>query len=648
MSAQLNTRRAPLPEKVETVESGLDRWCIGAGARFLNARAMSRKRGRNFVDGVLRQAQVLAPLREDELRDALLSTRREMMRESADADETAVAAFALVREMCGRVLGVRHHPCQILGGMVMLNGMLAEMATGEGKTVTAVLPAATMALRGTPVHVVTVNDYLANRDAEELRPLYAALGLSVGLIVHGLSPEQKRVEYARDVVYCSNKELAFDYLRDRIALREYRTHALWQIQSSLGAGGSCQQPIMRGLHYAIVDEADSVLIDEARTPLIISSERPDEHAAVYRDALKVVRTLRLGEHFRFDANAKSVMLTSLGRAALGGAAECKAGILAIPSAREDMARQCLMALHVFQRDHHYIVSDGKVQIVDEYTGRVMADRTWERGLHQFVELKEGCELSTRRETIARVTYQRLFRRYLKLSGMSGTSAEVADEMLSIYGLATVRVPTHRRVLRRNLGTTMLAIEQQKLARVVERALELSAKGRPVLIGTRSVAASEALSRLLLERGANHALLNARQDVAEAEAISLAGQPGRITVATNMAGRGTDIKLTAESRAAGGLHVILTEFHESGRIDRQLFGRSGRQGDPGTCEAITAVTDDLYVQFFPRWLCGRSVGAELRRSMAQGAAERRYRAERMLTFRQEQGQGDRLAFAGTHE
>ena len=646
MSAQPNARRAPLPEKVERVESTFDRWCIGAGARFLNARAMPRKRAKAFVDRVLGQAKALTPLRDDELRDALLSVRREMMRELADADETAAAAFALVREMCGRVLGLRHHPCQILGGMVMLNGMLAEMATGEGKTVTAVLPAATMALRGTPVHVVTVNDYLAKRDAEELRPLYAALGLSVGLIVHGLSPDEKRIEYSRDVVYCSNKELAFDYLRDRIALREYRTHALWQIQHSLGT--RAQQPIMRGLHFAIVDEADSVLIDEARTPLIISSERPDEHAAVYRDAIKVGRTLEVGEHFRFDANAKSVTLTPFGRTALGEAAECKAGILAIPSAREDMMRQCLIALHVFQRDHHYIVSDGKVQIVDEYTGRVMADRTWERGLHQFVELKEGCELSTRRETIARVTYQRLFRRYLKLSGMSGTSAEVAGEMLSIYSLATVRVPTHRPVLRRNLGTTMLATEQEKLGRVVERAIELSGKGRPVLIGTRSVASSETLSRLLLEQGANHALLNARQDAAEAESVSLAGQPGRITVATNMAGRGTDIKLTAESRAAGGLHVILTEFHESSRIDRQLFGRSGRQGDPGTCEAFTAVTDELYVHFLPMWLRGRSVGAELRRTMAQGAAERRYRAERMLTFRQEQGQGDRLAFAGTHE
>ena len=547
------------------------------------------------------------------------------------SDTPRTRVFALVHAAVERHLGMRYHAVQLAGGRALTGRRIVEMATGEGKTITAILPAALAALSGRPVHVVTVNDYLAERDANRLRPVYAALGLTVGLVKQGDDVADRRRAYAEDITYVTNKELAFDYLKDRIATAAARGSARHAVASLFGPprGGL----ILRGLHVAIVDEADSVLIDEARTPLIISADRPDEHMAeIAGRALDLARGFTANDHYILDETSRAVHLTAQGRERAGERAGEMAGgmtgIFRARQAREQIVSQALSALHLFQRDQHYIVLDGKVQIVDEYTGRTMPDRTWEQGLHQLIEAKEGLELSGARETLARITYQRFFNRYLQLSGMTGTGREVAGELRAVYGLRVVRLPTNRPPRRRYLGGTLTRDSAARWATVADRSAAVAARGRPVLVGTRSVEESEALAAVLTRRGLPHVVLNARQDADEAAVIAAAGSPGRITVATNMAGRGTDIELAPGVAKAGGLHVILTGYHDSTRIDRQLFGRAGRQGDPGTCESVATLDDPLFRRFAPAltrlaargWLPLRLMLALLRRG-AQGAASR---------------------------
>jgi preprotein translocase subunit SecA len=655
--AHIERRRTPLPERVEAADSKVDRWLVRVAAALRPSPAGALRRAGRFADAVIAREAAFAALTPESLDEVMARARADLVAHGMDAEPSLIEAFALIREVTFRKLGFRHHRCQLIGGRTLLLGMLAEMATGEGKTITALLAAATAAMAGVPVHVVTVNDYLADRDAGELRAIYEALGLTVGRAVHGLSPDEKRLAYQCDVVYGSNKEMTFDYLRDRVALRPFANEAAWRVESQLNRASGTPLPTMRGLHFAIVDEADSVLIDEARTPLILSSERPDANADAYRTALAFARGFVEGEDFDVHASSRAVSLTKSGRERVAAMPECS-GVLCIPVLRDELVVRALSALHAFHRDQHYIVRDGKVEIVDEYTGRTMADRSWERGLHQMIELKEGCELSRRRETLARMTYQRFFRRYVRLAGMSGTAREVAGEIREIFGLRTLRIPTHRPVRRRYVGTRFVRTQEEKWAFVAGRAEKLAAAGRSVLIGTRSVGASEALSGVLEARGIAHTLLNARQDDAEAQAVAQAGSPGRITVATNMAGRGTDIKLSPETAEAGGLHVILTEFHESRRIDRQLFGRAGRQGDRGSCEAVVSLDDELFRRFLPladsavqrgvvAWL--KSSGRlEFLRVVAQHLAEVQYRGQRMLGFNLASSGEDRLAFAGSIE
>jgi preprotein translocase subunit SecA len=504
-----------------------------------------------------------------------------------------------------------------MAGLAMLQGRLVEMATGEGKTFAATLPACTVALGGVPVHVVTVNDYLARRDAEVMGPLYAFFGLGVGTVVQGMARPDRRAAYAQPIAYCTNKELAFDYLRDRVsrAGRASALHLALQRLGEPGAGGD--ELVLRGLHFAIVDEADSVFIDEARTPLILSSPGQAEvPPCMCRQALALAAGMVGGEHYAIDGFRRSVRLLDAGRnriaeqlPALQAAFDVPepddkdrpidAGVWTSPRAREELVTQALCACLLYRRDQHYVVTEGKVQIVDESTGRVMPDRSWERGLHQLIEAKEGVALTQRRDTLARLTYQRLFRRYLHLAGMSGTAVEVAGEIRAVYRLDVLCIPLNRPSGRVRLPDTLCARLHEKWTRVAEVAQRLQAQGRAVLIGTRSVAASEQLAAVLTQRGVVHALLNAKQDLAEAEVVAAAGQPGRVTVATNMAGRGTDIQLDAEVAARGGLHVILTEYHESRRIDRQLFGRCARQSDPGSCEAIVSLEDEIFTLSAPR-------------------------------------------------
>jgi preprotein translocase subunit SecA len=421
--------------------------------------------------------------------------------------------------------------------------------------------------------------------------------------------------------------------------------------------------LLRGLHFGIVDEADSVLIDEARTPLILSSgEDGGGEGALYDTALEFARDLAPSDHFRIVPGERRLQLTAEGQRCVGELARQRTGLWVSRRARAELVEQALSALHLYWRDAHYLVADGKVQIIDEFTGRVMPDRSWERGLHQMIEAKEGCEVTGQRRTLARITYQRFFRRYLRLAGMTGTAREAAGELWAVFALRTIRIPTNRRLRRVDLGARMYATAAQKWHRVLETACEMTRiQRRSVLIGTRSVAASERLSRLLGGAGLDHVVLNARQDQEEAQIIEAAGQRGHITVATNMAGRGADIRLSPEVRDAGGLHVVLTEFHEAARIDRQLCGRCGRQGDPGSFEAIVALADELFQRFAgPRerhiatLLAQRQeeripavIAGSLRRR-AQAAAERLHSKTRRETVTQDKQLEKALSFAGQSE
>jgi preprotein translocase subunit SecA len=569
--------------------------------------------------------------------------------------------FALVREAASRTIGQRHYDPQLMCGWALLHGRLVEMETGEGKTIAASLAASTAALAGCPVHVVTVNDYLVGRDAELMGPLYRFLGLSVGTVVQGMTPAARRQAYARSITYCSNKELAFDYLRDRVALSHRTSRLHLSLEKLRGGGPRDEKLVLRGLYFGIVDEADSIFIDEARTPLILSTKTGStEEKDQCEQALQLAQRLTANEDYAIDPAERSITLTQAGRAKLAELADDLCGVWTSVSAREELVTQALSAVILFRRDQHYVVADGKVQIVDESTGRIMADRSWERGLHQLIEVKEGLDPTDRRETLARLTYQRLFRRYIRLAGMTGTASEVGRELRSIYGLDVVRIPLHRPSRRAYFAPQVCITRAEKWGKVAERVERLSvAGGRPVLIGTRSVHASEEISAVLHGRGIAHALLNAKQDQEEAHIVALAGQPSQVTVATNMAGRGTDIQLGEGVAQMGGLHVILTEYHESRRVDRQFFGRCARQGDSGSCEAIVSLDDELYAHFAPaatrlvNALCRRDVKLpvlvyEALRRLAQIRAERHGVYLRVQNLMLDRRLDRVLAFSGRRE
>ena len=649
------------PERPEPRVEWLDRVAASATgmlAPWLRPRA---SRFEWIVDLVNAQARSTEKLSDSEIRELSWGLRQRLRSEGYKEDLVA-QAFALVREVAGRSLGMRHFDVQLMGGLVLLNGMVAEMETGEGKTLTATLAACTAALSGVPVHIITVNDYLAERDAKWMGPIYRALGLTVGTIVHGMAPDAKRAAYRCDVTYCTNKEVTFDYLRDRIILWDRPSQTRLQLEHLYGERSRVRHLLLWGLHFAIVDEADSVLIDEARTPLIISAEGDnDDEQRLYEQALDIARKLILREDFSISASERSLELTDQGKARIEDIAQWDGRGLTNKQHREELVRQALVGLHLFFRDKHYLVKDGKVQIIDEYTGRLMADRSWERGLHQLIEIKENCDMTSRKETQARISYQRFFRRYLRLAGMTGTAREVAGELWSIYGLRVVTVPTNRPLHRHYLPDRVYPTAGKRWEAVVNRISKVHSEGRPVLVGTRSVAASEHLSHLLMDAGLPHKVLNARQDQEEAEIIAQAGEQARITVATNMAGRGTDIHLAPGVAERGGLHVIATERHEARRIDRQLFGRCGRQGDPGTSEALVSIEDELvtvYVNKAFQWLSAvvlrrpdtviaRWIGKILFHR-GQRKAERLHARVRHDLLRMDEQLGDALAFSGRPE
>ncbi|WP_334407673.1 preprotein translocase subunit SecA [Bradyrhizobium sp. AZCC 2289] len=647
--------RSPYPERGDEKLNSLDLALTQLFARVSSKFERHAARLSSQASLVDDYAPLFATSSDEDLTHAAQQMRGPLLRHGFRPDLTA-QGLALVSEAIWRKSKLRPHRVQLLGAMALLEGRFIEMETGEGKTLTGALAAATAALAGKPVHVITVNDYLAARDAEELRPVYEVLGLTVGVIQHGQDAATRRAAYACDVAYAVNKELAFDYLRDGLALGSHRSYA-HKVIGQLSAGETTPPLLLRGLWFAIVDEADSILIDEARTPLIISGIESDpDQTAMYSSALNFARQLQPVTDFVISSNDRSVKITPPGLTKLKRLVDGFGGIWRARAAREDLVTHALSALHLYQRDQQYVVLDGKIQIIDEFTGRIAEGRSWQHGLHQIIEAKEQCEITHRHQTQASITYQRFFRRYIHLSGMSGTLAEVAPELRVVYGTPVARIPTNRPSLRTSRGIRLFPTAKQKWRAVVETVVYHQRLQRPILIGTRSIATSELLSGMLAAEHIEHVVLNAHHDRDEAAIIAQAGEPGRVTVATNMAGRGTDIKLGSGVAALGGLHVILTEFHEAARIDRQLIGRGGRQGDPGTYEVIASLEDELICMFARRLknFVSRSLAnddAPLPRHLvgvvrwqAQSRAQRLHSRTRRQTLRNQDQRDKALAFA----
>ncbi|PQO48160.1 preprotein translocase subunit SecA [Blastopirellula marina] len=504
-------------------------------------------------------------------------------------------AFALVRIAGARTMNMRHYEVQLIGGMIMFDGSIAEMETGEGKTLTATLPTYLYALPGKGVHVATVNDYLAARDAELMMPVYQMLGMSVGVIESQMSSEDRRKAYACDITYGTSKEFGFDFLRDRLLIRQTREQGLGVLGPLLaGKSEKNEEPVQREHYFALVDEADSVLIDDARTPLVISSipgEAEKVAVACHQWAAQAESEFEEDEHYEYDHDKKSVELTVTGRLLVRQIPKPKlldtVGLIDL----YDYVERAIKVKRDFHSGQHYVIRDGEIVIVDESTGRIAEGRKWSYGIHQAIEAKEGVEVTVATGQAARITVQDLFLRYRHLGGMTGTASSSKGEFKKIYRLNVIKCPTNRIPQRKIWSDRVFGNSEAKWNAIVEEIREIHNQGRPVLVGTRTIEKSEHLSRLLEEVGIEHEVLNAHQVEAEAEIVSRAGQPGKVTVATNMAGRGTDIKLGEGVHQAGGLHVICTELHDSARIDRQLVGRCGRQGDPGSTRQFMALDDD---------------------------------------------------------
>ncbi len=612
-----------------------------------------------FAKMVNQFSEAFLELNEHEVNHTILELKYLLSRDGFIPPHCA-KAFALIKEVSGRVIGLRHFDSQLRGGWVILQGRLAEMQTGEGKTLTATLAAATAALAGVPTHVITVNEYLSERDAEVMRPLYEALGLRVGFVGARMSPVEKKENYDKDITYCTNNQVAFDYLRDQMTMGQ-KKGKLGRSFDKYNQKFNKQPIMLRGLCFAIVDEADSVLIDEARTPLVIAKDHNNPiQQTVYKEALQVARKLHVNVDFKIDRSLGTSVLTKKGMKTVQTLTEHLSNLWSSANHRNTLMMQALNAIYLYLRDEQYLVKDDRVHIIDSNTGRLMSDRSWERGLHQMIECKENCLISGLKETLARLTYQRFFRRYLRLSGMSGTVREVEDELIYVYNLNVVTVKTHKPCLRTSLGDVTYKTMAQKNDAVLSRILEIHKTGRPVLVGTCSVGDSELLGDLLTDNQIPHQILNAQHDDIEASIIEKAGEYGAVTIATNMAGRGTDIKISEEVSKLGGLHVLATEKNELGRVDRQLYGRCARQGDPGSYECIASLDDSFFVHTFPLWTLKivRAFGfkespvnqkfALLLIKVAHHCTEYKYKKMRLNMIRQDKALSKLLAFTGKLE
>lgn len=501
---------------------------------------------------------------------------REKLAQGKTLDDILPEAFAVVRETSKRKLGQRHYDVQLMGGIVLHQGKIAEMKTGEGKTLTATLPLYLNALAGKGAHLVTTNDYLARRDSAWMAPVYTSLGLTIGCLQNNMSDSDRQKIYQSDILYATNNELGFDYLRDNMKFR-------------------LSDYVQRDMPYAIVDEVDSILIDEARTPLIISGSS-EESSKLYGDMNRVVARFTKEDDYQVDEKQRTVQMTEKAMDKV----EQAFGVQNLYAVEHinllHHAQQALRANTIFKRDVDYVVKDGEVLIVDEFTGRILSGRRYSDGLHQALEAKEGVEIERESQTLASITLQNYFRLYKKLAGMTGTAATEAEEFHNIYKLDVISIPTNQPMIREDKQDLIFLTQASKFKSIVDDVKGRHEKNQPVLIGTVAVETSELLSAVLKGQGVPHEVLNAKQHEREAEIVEHAGEPGRVTIATNMAGRGTDIKLAPESVQAGGLYILGTERHESRRIDNQLRGRSGRQGDPGESRFYISLEDDLIRRF----------------------------------------------------
>lgn len=662
----LEAFRATEARRPTRVHRGLDAWNHRVHGFFHSRRVapgLVLARGRRVAEA----ANALRALGENELRAGIARAAAELRRcpwTRPAPDSLADTAMALLVEAARRTLRLAAHPEQVAAALALGEGVVVEQATGEGKTLSIGLAAALAAHRGRPCHVVTANDYLVRRDAEWLAPFYALCGLDVGFVQGSMNATARRQAYAMEVTYVTSREAMADFLRDRLALGPLVDPSrrllgrLAGLEGSPGAQGPAVT-IQRGLHSAIVDEADHVLIDEAVTPLIIS--RPlarSDLVDACRVAARLADDLIERVHYRVLPAYREIELTRDGERHLESRTAGFDGIWRAPRRREELVIQALVARHFFRRGDQYVIDEeGKIVIVDEFTGRTMADRTWKQGLQQAIEAKESLQPTQPTETLARLSFQRFFRLYGRLAGITGTARESAREFWDIYRLPTVPLPTHRPCRRVHHRMRCHPDAESKWNAIADEIRGMNAAGRPVLAGTRSVQASEHLAALLGERGHSVHVLNAVRHRHEAEIIAEAGQPRTITISTNMAGRGTDIRPTASVLEHGGLAVIATEPHAAARIDRQLFGRSGRQGEPGSAVLFASLDDDLPRRFLPAWL-RRAVAGMLRLGLPGGsalariavsAAQRRAQSlayrQRSSVLRQDDWLEEALSFSG---
>ncbi len=577
------------------------------------------------------------------LQRRLLEFRAKVRRGGKETDALIFPALAAIREAADRKLGLRPFPVQLMGALALHRGYLAEMATGEGKTLTAGLAAILAGWTKHPCHIVTVNDYLVQRDAEWLEPLYHFCGIRVGFVTGSSDPAARQKNYGCDITYVTSKELLADFLRDRLRLGKLQNPTRRLIRQMIAPNPQAQDGmVLRGLHTAIVDEADSVLIDEAVTPLIIAA--PHENQTLReaaRIAKEMVGILKPESDYQANPRYKEIEMTKVGLQKLVEQASHLPGMWKGHDRRLDLVIQALVAREFYHRDQQYIVENDKIVIVDEFTGRPMPQRSWREGMHQAVEAKENLPISDPTETIARLSFQRFFRCFYRLSGMTGTALEAAAELWQVYGLPTITIPPNKPCIRQQMLDRFFLTETEKWQAIIAEIERVHATGRPILVGSRSVLASEHLGQWLIERGLEPKILNATRLKEEAELIAMAGECGRIFIATNMAGRGTDIKLGKGAAAAGGLHVIASERHESGRVDRQLFGRAARQGDPGSAQAFVSAEDELVRKYTGKQAQNILTGAWRRnikgkRLIAEKAIQLAQRKAERLAFKQRKG------------
>ncbi len=649
LALELEHRTAHLPP-APPLWRGLDAWAhdwIGRRrrrpARTRDAWAVeARVAGEVFA--------AAAGFSEEELVARLRAGRAGWRRRPAARAGRRAEVLGWVAEAARRTTGLAAHPVQLMAALGLDDGALVELATGEGKSLAAALAAVLAAWTGRPCHLVTVNDYLAARDAAGFKAFYSLCGLTVAAVSGAHGAEERRAGHAAEVTYTTGKDLLADFLRDRLALGAVAEPER-RLLRRLRGGPDCRRAgcVLRGLGAVIVDEADSVLIDEAVTPLIISRRRDDPALAeACAAATRVADELTAGPDYVAHARRRDIRLRPAGRAGVTRRAAEFPAVWRGAARREELVERALEAREFFQRGRHYEVQDGRVVIVDEFTGRLMPGRTWREGLHQAIEAREGLEVTPPTETVARLSFQRFFRLFPRLAGTSGTAAEAAGEIWRIYGLPVVALPTHRPRRLTVREPRVFGSEGEKWDAVVALVRERRAEGRPVLVGLRSVAACEALAARLEREGIAHQVLNALRHREEAEIIRRAGEAGRVTLATNMAGRGTDIRLGEGVSEAGGLVVIGTERHESGRIDRQLTGRAGRQGDPGEAVYFTSLGDELARRHLPEWwrrAAERWGGGAASLRLAQWLAERQSAQARKRVLTEDERLDESLALAG---